>query len=655
MFTKLALRNVRRQIGNYLIYFITVSLTVALLFAVNNIIFGDEIAKFAQGMTEMRTGLAGFVVFIALIVAFVLSYATSFMLRLRKREFGTYLTLGMTRKNILTIFVFETAIICLIAMGIGLVLGLFIYQGLMAIFMHLLNMEFAISAYSMNGMLFTIALVTGIFIISSVASALYLKKVSIYDLIHGDKKVEKSVKHPLVWLIITVLTLVVCICSIAVFYWSVDEIMMKGMNANYLFLSLFAFAGSMILFHVALSKSLVYVLMKRKRFCSRGTHIFVLRQLSAVLGSNALMIGLLAFLLSFSVIAANVCFVQKAMQELSLNQNCPYDIVYSDNLYSTGDTGKVPLPQAEEVIESYKHIEAKYPYALYTTGKNDFYRNTRWSGEGYAGLTDSFMSVSDFNAVTQPLGFDPVVLNDTYLIVANLPEITDYDWENFTFTWKEQDYKYGGVTREYPSLAYMYFYVVVPDAAVEDMKKEVSYMAYDITDGEYDAASLRQALSYTVEREDGAETYERTDFRFREYSRQQENATSAILVVGALFAAAIFLFMAMAILALKTLSGLSDDKKRYQILYRLGTGEKEQGRTLFAQTFTFFLTPFAACILISVPTAMIIKHIITLSGMAVLQWQIYGIAASIAGVMTLIYILYYAATYMIAKKAVVHR
>ena len=52
---------------------------------------------------------------------------------------------------------------------------------------------------------------------------------------------------------------------------------------------------------------------------------------------------------------------------------------------------------------------------------------------------------------------------------------------------------------------------------------------------------------------------------------------------------------------------------------------------------------------------MIIKHIITLSGMAVLQWQIYGIAASIAGVMTLIYILYYAATYMIAKKAVVHR
>ena len=33
MFAKLALRNVRRQIRNYLIYFVTVSLSIALLFA----------------------------------------------------------------------------------------------------------------------------------------------------------------------------------------------------------------------------------------------------------------------------------------------------------------------------------------------------------------------------------------------------------------------------------------------------------------------------------------------------------------------------------------------------------------------------------------------------------------------------------------------
>ena len=37
MFVKLALRNVRRQIRSYLIYFITVALSIALMFAVNNL------------------------------------------------------------------------------------------------------------------------------------------------------------------------------------------------------------------------------------------------------------------------------------------------------------------------------------------------------------------------------------------------------------------------------------------------------------------------------------------------------------------------------------------------------------------------------------------------------------------------------------------
>ena len=41
--TKLAARNVKRQIGNYLIYFITVSLTVALMFAINNVIFEEQL------------------------------------------------------------------------------------------------------------------------------------------------------------------------------------------------------------------------------------------------------------------------------------------------------------------------------------------------------------------------------------------------------------------------------------------------------------------------------------------------------------------------------------------------------------------------------------------------------------------------------------
>lgn len=188
MFSKLAFRNVKRQIGNYLIYFITVSLTVALMFAVNSAIFSRELMEKASAIQELRAGLIALTVFVSLIVAFVLGYATSFMLKLRKREFGTYLTLGMTRKNILSVFLLESSILCLASLGTGLLLGLMFYQGLMAIVSNLMEIEFFFSAYSLNGLLLTVGLVCLVFVLSSFTSAVYLKRVSIYNLIHGDKK-----------------------------------------------------------------------------------------------------------------------------------------------------------------------------------------------------------------------------------------------------------------------------------------------------------------------------------------------------------------------------------------------------------------------------------------------------------------------------------
>ena len=123
MYLNLAVRNVKRQVGSYLIYFMTVSLTVALLFAVNNVIYSRELAALADRGEGAGTALKILVAAISFVVAFVLSYATSFLLKRRKREFGTYLTLGMTRRDILRLFLAETLVICGSALGRGLLAG----------------------------------------------------------------------------------------------------------------------------------------------------------------------------------------------------------------------------------------------------------------------------------------------------------------------------------------------------------------------------------------------------------------------------------------------------------------------------------------------------------------------------------------------------
>ena len=309
MFAKLALRNVKRQIGNYLIYFITVSLTVALMFAVNNVIFSSQLQERAEAMEELKSGLLAITVFISLIVAFVLGYATSFMLKLRKREFGTYLTLGMTRRNILSIFILETMILCLAALGVGILLGLFVYQGLMAVITHLMEMEFVFADYSAQGLILTVTLVVGVFALSSAASALYLKRVSIYNLLHGDKMVEKSVKHPVFWGIITLLSLAAVIGSCFTCNRGIEQTFTgEDSTGGKMMLSLVVLAVAIVVFHVGLARSMANLMLKNRRFCSRGTNTFVLRQLSGRMRANSMMAGILAVLISFAVIGANVSF-----------------------------------------------------------------------------------------------------------------------------------------------------------------------------------------------------------------------------------------------------------------------------------------------------------------------------------------------------------
>ena len=131
------------------------------------------------------------------------------------------------------------------------------------------------------------------------------------------------------------------------------------------------------------------------------------------------------------------------------------------------------------------------------------------------------------------------------------------------------------------------------------------------------------------------------------------NAGTAVFIVAALYIAVVFVFMAMAILALKTLSGIADDKRRYEVLYRLGADRGEQSRTLFRQTFSFFFLPFALPILLSIPSGMICRQIMTSSGYMLAASKMLAVAGCIALVMTAIYVLYFSATYLVAKRSVI--
>lgn len=129
---KLIFRNVCKNIRDYLIYFLTLTLSVSLFYAFNSI--SDQPAFSNMGMTgtllyrQLGIMLSTLSTMIAVVLAFLILYANQFLLKRRKKELGVYMMLGMKKGRISRLFAGETLCVGIIALGTGL-LPMFLLMG----------------------------------------------------------------------------------------------------------------------------------------------------------------------------------------------------------------------------------------------------------------------------------------------------------------------------------------------------------------------------------------------------------------------------------------------------------------------------------------------------------------------------------------------
>lgn len=132
MFTKLALKNIRRSIKDYAIYFFTLVLGVAIFYIFNAIESQTAMMNINESMYSvvelMTTILKGVSVFVAFVLGFLIIYASRFLIKRRGKEFGLYLTLGMGKRKISRLLLIETFFIGLISLAVGLLVGVLLSQ-----------------------------------------------------------------------------------------------------------------------------------------------------------------------------------------------------------------------------------------------------------------------------------------------------------------------------------------------------------------------------------------------------------------------------------------------------------------------------------------------------------------------------------------------
>ena len=132
MLFNLSLKNIKKSLKNYAIYFFTLILGVAIFYIFNSIESQTVMLKLNNSTKDIiqliNNILSGVSVFVSFILGFLIVYANQFLMKRRKKEFGIYMTLGMSKKQISKILLVETIMIGLISLIVGLILGIALSQ-----------------------------------------------------------------------------------------------------------------------------------------------------------------------------------------------------------------------------------------------------------------------------------------------------------------------------------------------------------------------------------------------------------------------------------------------------------------------------------------------------------------------------------------------
>ena len=119
MLGKLAYRNAKRSIKDYLIYLITITLSFSLILAFNLVASSDEVAALSSGMSTFKNVLIFVNIVIVFVVCFLINYTTKFMFEKRSKEFGTYMLLGIKKTSIARLLVTENILVGIFAFILG--------------------------------------------------------------------------------------------------------------------------------------------------------------------------------------------------------------------------------------------------------------------------------------------------------------------------------------------------------------------------------------------------------------------------------------------------------------------------------------------------------------------------------------------------------
>ncbi len=204
LYLRLAASNIKNNRRFYLPFLLTAVMTVACFFILCSVGLSQTLPGGQTVILVMRFG----VIVVAIFSVIFLYYTNSFLIKRRKKELGLYNILGMEKRHIAKVMLWETLFSALIAIGGGLIAGILLDRLMFLLLLNLIHFDVGMTyALQPAVIAITAALFGGIFVLlllSNLAQVVIAKPI---ELLRGGNVGEKEPKTRWLLVVIGVLTL----------------------------------------------------------------------------------------------------------------------------------------------------------------------------------------------------------------------------------------------------------------------------------------------------------------------------------------------------------------------------------------------------------------------------------------------------------------
>ncbi|MCC2832273.1 FtsX-like permease family protein [[Clostridium] innocuum] len=602
-FSKLAFRNVKKSYKDYFVYFMTLMFSVCLFYTFNSFSAQEQILNLNASQSTVLQTVGQFMnvlsVFVAIVLAFLILYANNFLIRRRKQEFDVYMLLGMPKRDISKILVYETMAVGVLSLLSGLLLGI-LCSWLLGLFSAGM-LQVAVSfhfIFSLSSAVSTIVSFTVIFIVIMLLNTRVIAKVKLIDLLQVKKKMETT-RMRSSWISVLVLLLSLILLGTA-YYMATASLQMFAV----MLLPILLIGGiGTILFFVSLSGFLIQFIRLSKRTYYRDLHMVVLRQINAKISSASTAMGIVCLMLLLAIGALSCGFSLHHTLLESVEQTTPYMYTYmQDEVISEQDMMRLLM------VNNSKEWNQVNVYGDKTTLKSVLPLMQGADKDTlYQDAALDYVSLSDYNKAMAAQGKKRVSLaEDEAFFISGRKDILD------AFTASSQQHKAVTVFDDKLTLTdkknevsmlstgYMpdiMLAVVVPDAVLQGQRPVRTYWNINLSQ-EKQISRYNETVKQNLEeyaRQSAIAGYHYSGVTRDEVKESSLGSGMLFIYIG-LYLGIVFLVSSAAVLALQQLSNADDNKTTYDILRKIGTPQRMINRSICGQIAIYFMLPLSLAV-----------------------------------------------------------